>query len=66
MTPARGLEKTEASRRAQPVQPVSLGARLGKLMPALSAKDRFLIELRAWNADQTPDPQIRKTMPTTR
>ena len=42
----------------------NLQGRLGKLLPALSAKERFLIEHRALIADETPDPQVRKTMPS--
>ena len=43
--------------------PHPLRARLGKLAPALSAKERFLLALRAHNAAEPEDPDIRRTMP---
>ena len=43
--------------------PTSLRARLGKLAPSLSAKERFLLVLRAHNADEQEDPEVRRTMP---
>src|SRR5947207_11107257 len=32
-------------------------------MPALSARERFLLELRARHAGGKPDPAVRRTMP---
>ncbi len=37
--------------------------RLDKLYPALSAKERALIVLRAWKQDEEEDRRIRLTMP---
>ena len=41
----------------------ALDSRLERLMPALSARERFLLELPAYRADTKPDPQIRTSMP---
>jgi len=38
-------------------------ARLDKLYPALTAKERALLVLRAWKGDQEEDAQVRLTMP---
>ena len=38
-------------------------ARLDKLYPALTAKERALLVLRAWKAEQEEDAQVRRTMP---
>ena len=43
--------------------PHPLRARLGKLAPALSAKERFVLFLRAHNAGEPEDPDLRRTMP---
>jgi len=43
--------------------PNPLRARLGKLAPALSAKERVLLVLKARNAGEPEDPDIRRTMP---
>ena len=37
--------------------------RLDRLYPALTAKERALLVLRAWKEDQEEDPQVRRTMP---
>jgi hypothetical protein len=37
--------------------------RLDRLYPALTAKERALLVLRAWKADQEEDAQVRRTMP---
>ena len=37
--------------------------RLDKLYPALTAKERALLVLRAWKGDQAEDVQVRRTMP---
>ena len=37
--------------------------RLDRLYPALTAKERALLVLRSWKADQEEDPQVRLTMP---
>ena len=42
---------------------MSLDARLTRVMPGLSARERFLAELRAFRADQQPDLQLRRTLP---
>ena len=41
----------------------SLRSRLGKLAPGLTAKERFILLLRAHNAGEQADPEIRRTMP---
>jgi hypothetical protein len=41
---------------------MSLAARLGRLTPALTGKERALLALRARNAGQTPDPELRPGM----
>ncbi len=38
-------------------------ARLGKLFPALTAKERSILELKAWKEDGEEDPLVRDTMP---
>lgn len=43
--------------------PNPLHARLGKLAPSLSAKERFLLVLQAHNAGEPEDPEVRRTMP---
>lgn len=43
--------------------PHPLRARLDKLAPALSAKERFILFLRAHNAGEPEDPELRRTMP---
>lgn len=40
-----------------------LRAQLGKIAPTLSARERFLLVLRAHNVGETEDPSIRSTMP---
>jgi hypothetical protein len=42
---------------------VSLDARLDKLTPALTAKERAILVLRAWKERTSEDPQVRSTMP---
>jgi len=42
---------------------VSGNQRLDKLYPALTAKERALLVLRAWKGDQAEDVQVRRTMP---
>jgi hypothetical protein len=42
---------------------VSGNQRLDRLYPALTAKERALLVLRAWKADQEEDAQVRRTMP---
>jgi len=37
--------------------------RLDRLYPALTAKERALLVLRAWKADQQEDAAVRRTMP---
>ena len=37
--------------------------RLDRLYPGLTAKERALLVLRAWKADQEEDAQVRRTMP---
>jgi len=37
--------------------------RLDKLYPALTAKERALLVLRAWKSDEEEDAQVRRTMP---
>lgn len=41
----------------------SLRSRLGKLAPGLTAKQRFILLLRAHNAGEAEDPDVRRTMP---
>jgi hypothetical protein len=43
---------------------VSDSQRLDRLYPALTAKERALLVLRAWKADQEEDSQVRRTMPS--
>ncbi len=38
-------------------------ARLGKLFPALTAKERAILVLKAWKEDGEEDPLVRDTMP---
>ena len=38
--------------------------RLDRLYPALTAKERALLVLRAWKADQQEDAAVRRTMPS--
>ena len=38
--------------------------RLQKLYPALSAKERAILVLKAWKGDREPDPSVRLTMPS--
>ena len=38
-------------------------ARLGKLYPALTAKERAILVLKAWKEDGEEDPLVRETMP---
>jgi hypothetical protein len=42
---------------------VSGNQRLDRLYPALTAKERALLVLRAWKGDQEEDVQVRRTMP---
>jgi hypothetical protein len=42
---------------------VSLDARLSKLMPALSARERATLILRSWKAKEREDPSLRATLP---
>jgi hypothetical protein len=42
---------------------VSGNQRLDRLYPALTAKERALLVLRAWKVDQEEDSQVRRTMP---
>jgi len=42
---------------------VSLDARLTRVMPGLSARERFLAELRAFKSGERPDLQLRRTLP---
>jgi hypothetical protein len=42
---------------------VSGSQRLDRLYPALTAKERALLVLRAWKEDQEEDSQVRRTMP---
>jgi hypothetical protein len=42
---------------------VSGSQRLDRLYPALTAKERALLVLRAWKGDQEEDVQVRRTMP---
>jgi hypothetical protein len=42
---------------------VSGSQRLDKLYPALTAKERALLVLRAWKVDQEEDAAVRRTMP---
>jgi hypothetical protein len=42
---------------------VSGNQRLDRLYPALTAKERALLVLRAWKADQQEDVAVRRTMP---
>ncbi len=41
----------------------SLRSRLGKLAPGLTAKERFILLLRARNAGEPEDPELKRTMP---
>ncbi len=41
----------------------NLASRLERLTPALSARERFLLEFQALGEGRTPDPGIRSTMP---
>jgi hypothetical protein len=45
---------------------VSGNQRLDRLYPALTAKERALLVLRAWKADQEEDVAVRRTMPACR
>ncbi len=42
---------------------MSSTARLDRLYPALTAKERALLVLRAWKVEQEEDAQVRRTMP---
>ena len=41
----------------------SLRSRLGKLAPGLTAKERFILLLRAHNNGEPEDPELKRTMP---
>jgi hypothetical protein len=41
----------------------ALDGRLDKLMPALSAKERFLLELQGYKEGEKPNSAVRKTTP---
>jgi hypothetical protein len=43
---------------------LSTDRRLDRLYPALSAKERAILILRAWKAEEGHDPRIRSTIPT--
>jgi hypothetical protein len=45
------------------VATLSIDGRLRRLSPALSAKERAVLVLRAWKEDVEPDPQMRWQMP---
>jgi hypothetical protein len=45
------------------VAAVSIDGRLDKLTPALTAKERALLVLRAWKEEREEDLQVRRTMP---
>jgi len=45
------------------VAPVTIDGRLDKLTPALTAKQRAVLILRAWKEGGPQDPQIRSSMP---
>ena len=42
---------------------MSIDARLNKLMPALTAKERAILILRSWKEGSDEDPLWRSTMP---
>ena len=41
----------------------TIDARLTKLLPALTAKERFLLELPSYRAGEKPDPAVRRSTP---
>jgi len=43
---------------------MSIDARLNKLMPALSAKERAILVLRTWKEKRPQDPEWRRSMPS--